>query len=463
MTWNPELRRHVWVELTPHRLIAIPSLLSVVLLFVYLLCRVNHDVETGSAIARAAMMFFCALVYVWGCGLAAGAIVNEFSGRTWDSQRMTSLSAGSMTWGKLLGGPICAWYGGGWCLAVFLAASPLPLAERLADAGCLVLGGVLLHAFTLLACLHTIRKTRRPPVENQGGYALLGILAMTPILVMAMQDPEKTTWVWWFSVEASPPRVALFSLAAFAAWAVTGFHRLVRAELQLRNGPLVWLGFVAFLIVYVAGFVGDGNAEVQDVRLPAWRLTIAYGIATFFVYVMAFSEAKSPMAFQRLLFYLRSGDRERLLDELPRWLVTLPLAGGLCAVAIAVGPAGLERDLLFGCDARALLAVSFLFVLRDLALLLALNFSANPRRADAAALVYLFVLYAVVPGICEVLGLSQVLGLFWPRPDATLPLALVLPGVGVALTVAFAGRRWRRLSVRWPRGPAIAAAATGPR
>ncbi len=38
-----------------------------------------------------------------------------------------------------------------------------------------------------------------------------------------------------------------------------GCYRQMRTELQMRNGPLVWLAFSLFLAIYVAGFASLGG------------------------------------------------------------------------------------------------------------------------------------------------------------------------------------------------------------
>ena len=47
-------------------------------------------------------------------------MVGEIRDRTWDGQRLSSLGAGTMIWGKLFGSTIFNWFGGAICLAVIL-------------------------------------------------------------------------------------------------------------------------------------------------------------------------------------------------------------------------------------------------------------------------------------------------------------------------------------------------------
>ncbi len=54
--------------------------------------------------------------------------------------------------------------------------------------------------------------------------------------------PISSTW-WGHSYDARP--FLLISLALFTVWTLVACYRTMRLELQMRNGPLVWLGFLA--------------------------------------------------------------------------------------------------------------------------------------------------------------------------------------------------------------------------
>ncbi|HBT84141.1 MAG TPA: hypothetical protein DEB35_12365 [Desulfuromonas sp.] len=85
----------------------------------------------------------------------------------------------------------------------------------------------------------------------------------------------------------------------------------------------------------------------------------------------------------------------------------------------------------------------FAFLLRDLALLLYLNLGRVPRRADMVAVLYLGLLYGVIPIIFATLDLDRLTLLFWPRWDMA-PLPTVLAPVGeLGLVAWLLIRRWQ--------------------
>ena len=123
---NPEFRRNLWLELSPHRLIAAPIVVGLVLTVLWL--NLSDDLDLFVKVADG---LFLLLVVLWGTRRAAAALVDEIEGRTWDGQRLSALGAWAMTWGKLIGATVFVWY----CALFFLAAVTIALArtESLAE------------------------------------------------------------------------------------------------------------------------------------------------------------------------------------------------------------------------------------------------------------------------------------------------------------------------------------------
>ena len=86
---NPEFRRHVWLELTPHRLVVMPVLLAMI----FLLVGMSADTARGNAIAFTALAIFALLCPLWGARLTVDSVADEFRDKTWDTQRMFALTS----------------------------------------------------------------------------------------------------------------------------------------------------------------------------------------------------------------------------------------------------------------------------------------------------------------------------------------------------------------------------------
>ena len=107
---NPELRRNLWLELSMHRLVAMPVVLVLVLALIS-----ARSSDPWPAVFDAALWILVLVLHLWGGRNAAEAVTEEVRDRTWDWQRLSSLVPWQMTWGKLFGATAYSWYGAAWC------------------------------------------------------------------------------------------------------------------------------------------------------------------------------------------------------------------------------------------------------------------------------------------------------------------------------------------------------------
>ena len=148
----------------------------------------------------------------------------------------------------------------------------------------------------------------------------------------------------------------------------------------------------------------------------------------------------SDLAIRRLLEDFTQGRTVRVLQALPLWVVTV-------ALSMIVGIVAVVGGLLDGAAASVTLHVSFfLFFFRDAALVMFLNLGRRPERADAAALLYLVILYGLIPAIiASGFGLNPE-GFLYPSDDESV-LVGVLPSAVQALAAwTLTIHRWRS---RW--------------
>jgi hypothetical protein len=128
---------------------------------------------------------------------------------------------------------------------------------------------------------------------------------------------------------------------------------------------------------------------------------------------------------------------------MPKWLATFGLTSvttiAFCATCLVTEPP--MRAIAAACTALGFVA----FLVRDGAIVLGLNFARDQTRADAAAGIYLVVLYVLLPGVLGALGLKALATMFWPPLVFEQPVWLVLIVLETAGALDFAIRRWRRL------------------
>ncbi len=446
---NPELRRYGWLEMSPHRRIAAPAVL---LLVFALFAAGGDDGDWRERLYGPATVLTFVILYLWGAHLAAESVSEEVRERTWDLQRLSALGPWEMTVGKLLGAPVFAWYAGGMCLATMAFAS-LALPGR-AAAGWLVVaivsGAVLVHGTAIATRLQALHR------EARASRRFGAMLVLVPIFLLLWVGPfidsrEMARSATWYGMRFE--RMAFFALstAAFAAWAVLGAYRSFCRELQVRTRPWAWPAFALFTTAWAAGFA---PADVGFARaFTGVGLLVCVGAT----YLALFSDPTTAMIVRRVVAAWARGDRRRALEELPLWPTTLALSFAFALAAPFVfSGAGRWLEIadwkaVGDYVTRAPLALAFATA-RDGAILVFFASAAKPRRVEGATVLYLALLWWVIPGLLSVMGLGSVAAVVNPFLSWSGTTAAVVMGAQALLAGALAFTRWRRNYGRPARG-----------
>jgi biotin transporter BioY len=193
-----------------------------------------------------------------------------------------------------------------------------------------------------------------------------------------------------------------------------------------------------------------------DLSALSTTLTLLFVETILLTYLLALSENKDIVLFRKLINALKSSDFPTFYKYVPLWLITLPIAkiaGFLVLLFLLIFDEnqvlktilkdyGLTNKVEIVCFYFAIL----LFVVRDLGILLLLNFSNRPQRADTSMLVYLVLIYLILPTLTSGLGISVIL-----YPDITqgiIPL-IGFPLVEAITVVYFLVKKWQEISFNY--------------
>jgi hypothetical protein len=445
---NAELQRNLWLEAPPRRLIGTALVPALVFLLVWLVERGRYPY----ALVFAGAVLFIGAALVWAPREARASVTDEVYARTWDFQRLSALAPWTLTWGKLVGATARPWLLAGLSLLIaLLQFASLTSFSRALFWGIVAIGvGVLMQASGLAVGLIEIRKRRaagRPPGQRSTGLAILTLALMAAAAVIwarthmvwsadlhgGVLTPGSQPLLWW-GAAYDPVRFAATSLLVFAVCAVGWAWRLMRLELQLRNLPWAWAGFVIIAALYVAGF--DAAPSADDVGVLDHRLAFAGAACAVCAYLGALIEPADPVRARQFLAALNplgGIDFERLLWTTP--LVAKPMA---LTIILLVWDAIIRyRDA--GRPEALLALASLAFVLRDLGLIAALRFAA-PRRGDFSVLMRLAVLYVIGSLVGRLFGGVGGLALFLPSLH---PVGLSLVAAAVQAVLAWSWAAWR--------------------
>lgn len=437
---NPEFQRNLWLESSPRRIAW--ALVAVSLVYGAVVLAVKGDLRLAApALSMTGLVVFLICAGLWGARAAGAAVLTEIAQRTWDFQRLSALTPWQMTWGKLFGATSLAWV----CsLTGLLAMAPAMIRPEAAigawEIAFFVALALLFQALSLGAALIGVRKARAEGrVARSGGVLgglLIGLFLLSSVAgSVGFQRGAGLDWVshvlggkgfipWWGGYHPAPAFRAL-STAAFALFALAGAWRVMRLELQMRNRPLVWPGFLAFLAIFAGGF------PFRQDGLSASLLTAGLAVALC-AYAAAFAEPADRVHLRRFAAAARKGDLAAAGPLAPAALT--PLAFSVLLITAAMVAGGAQAGQLW--QGAALTA----FVARDLGVIAYFRLGPQPQRGDFGAVVALALLYAVGGIVGATLAHGAGAALFAPLPDA--PMASLVSGlVQAGVAWALASRR----------------------
>jgi hypothetical protein len=430
---NPELRRNLWLELTTHRLVAMPAVLF--LLFVLFASR---DVSNWQRLVLStATALFIVVVHLWGTYKAAESVTDEVRDRTWDWQRLSALDPWRMTWGKLAGATALSWYGALLC-AVAMAIALLGGGERpnfLIFLCGLVASGVALHGAALAASLQASRKSSKLG-HRMGLFFVLPVAAMA-LIAIASPSQLRVETIDWYGHHFESMRFYSAVAVVLALWAVLAAYREMAVELKLRLLPWAYPAFAVFVAFFFAGYgqvpANTGTTLALSGLLVSLALTY-YGL---------FADVTTAMRLRRIATHWKARQWRRVIEELPLWvttlLVALPFALRSAQILVDVPPLSLVPK------AAALYPVAvLLLVVRDCAIYVFFALSSRPRGPEGVTLLYIALASWILPAVLAVAGLGAAAQLLMPFGSMNGWQASLVMGAQVAIVAALVAWRWRR-------------------
>jgi hypothetical protein len=455
LKWNPEFARNIWTELTPQRLIVMPALIGLVVLLISML----PDDNVRSTLHVASMAGIAVLGFLWGIKTSADAILDEFNEKTWDWQKMSVIGPWKLAWGKLFGSTIYNWYGALICFVIYILTSfgAQDPAKEIHTGLLLLIGMVSIHGIMILISLLMIRKNDgRSKIKSNRIFisGLVALISLSNIFSGSLLS-EVNTPITWYGIVSGSMNLTTLSALFYCAWIVAGLYRSMRAELQFTDAPVWWIGFILSSVVFHYGYFAG-----MEILGTAGGISAAMAVSFFeflmLLYLLALSEPKDIVNFRQLLNTWNTGEKKTFFRNLPLWITTLPFVFllGLLAVVffnLASQNSVLEeiyRTLKIHGASRSFpfLIALYGFIIRDLGILIFFNLSNNSKRADSAWIIYLLVMYVLLPMLVGSADLPFV-GAFYPDITANIFVMIVIPILEAVGVVFLVWNRWKQIKV----------------
>ncbi|MBF0472310.1 MAG: hypothetical protein HQK91_00155 [Nitrospirae bacterium] len=419
---NPEFTRNILLELSTQRLIAMPVILGGLFFLIF------YTTPELSSALNWTLLMYAIIVCIKGTSQVSRSIIKEIRAKTWDFQRMTIINPWSMVWGKLFGSSIYSWYGGIIIIIVYFSCIfivPEPLHHF--KLGILaIFFSLFLQSMSMLSALVGIRSYRESGKEDKINHTVFyAFAAFTMIIFMTIlswPDNNLLRAVRWYTFDLNAIDITMLSIFLFTVWVFVGLYRLMKTELQFQNSPWVWLYFQFFLFFYFTGFIFN----FTNLKIPGFifgALVISFLTSIILTYVAAFFDSKNIVDYERLTRDLQIKAYHELIQDLPLWLhsliVTWLILLAMIYLLLFIDISEVTK-LAFSFTLAtpikiAIYCISMVcFVIRDLSIMMYIGFSKRNRNGDLLSVIFLFVLYLLVPEILHSLDIDRLNSFFYP-------------------------------------------------
>ncbi|QQS05444.1 MAG: hypothetical protein IPK50_00755 [Fibrobacterota bacterium] len=455
---NPELRRNLSLELTAGRLLWTPAFLFVAVGLCFL---PDQPVRELVQIAQWVVVgIWMVGGMVWGGLRAAQSVRSERTERTWDTQRLTAMSAGEFAVGKVFGATAhslylqavltCFWA----VLSLMrfqLDPTELTLRAAVVIPATLVIGSIALYSLMVAqSFLETDPARSAKSTLFSFGVPLVSAIYLASHFWSDLLLERKGWWavngdpklVSWWGASLPGPELQLASLLLFLPWAWFGLWRALRRDLQHADFPWAWPAFLVFAGAYVQGFSTSFPEETSKV-VPLCMIPLVVLGWGFLL-----TENIDPMGLRRLLDASGSW-KERLRLGIPFSWVTMPLVALASFAAAGAWWLGDWRD---ASEIYSLLAGVGLIALRDLILFTWISCRVPIARQGLSRMALVVGLHVFLPVLSMLV--SDDARMVWPFPqdlDSDKGKWLVLVNLGSLGAQAFLAwailgpSLWRRI------------------
>lgn len=416
---NPELRRNLSLELTAGRLLWTPVFLLVAVGLCFLPDQPAKDLVQLAQWVVVGIWLFGGLV--WGGMRAAQSVRIERTERTWDSQRLTAMTAGEFAVGKVFGATAHSLYLQAvlvcfWVVLSFLRVRT-GLSEEAVRAFWVVPATMGVGSLALYSLMVAQSFLETDPVRSARSTLFsFGVPLVSAIFLATnfwrqlltirenLWSPHEKAFPWW-GIDFPTPEFQVVSLLMFLPWAWFGLWRALRRDLQHADFPWAWPAFLLFLGFYVQGFPGP-NSEYSDRIHPICLIPLAVLGWGFLL-----TENLDPMKLRRLLDTPGSWVARFRLG-LPLSWISMPL---FALVAFGAAALWLIGDQKQASETATFVAGFGLLALRDLIVFSWISCLVPMGRQGLSRMALLVGLHVFLPVLTMLV--SSNLHLVWPYPQ----------------------------------------------
>lgn len=454
---NAELRRFLWTDFTLNRVLAMPTVILSVVALMFVSRNITFTTYGYSDITSQAILVFAIIAIGLGGRAASKALYDDIQEGTWDFQRLSSMTPFALAFGKFFGCIAYSWFGAVIALAIVALTliSFHTLQDTLIYAGLAAMGAIVFQMAVFFVGLQTWPASQPSRRRSHNVAVHIPAVLSAAFFFFALDSyvaPNSKPWITtWWNVSYCGPFFALSVLTLSSLWLGAGIYARMRTHLQMTRLPMLWPGFCLFAIVLTAGLASD-PIQPDPNRVLSTAQNAAILVSLLLVYSSAVFESWDALLYRRLFRAILARQYRTVFDIVPNWIVASAIAAvvilwsAVCEIFLSPPGAAVTFAMLF-------------FVTRDIGLLHYFMLQPSRKRAVANVLIWMIVLYGVLPIIlfklnCGDLSISMVSNLASLVPQNTA-LAYVSPfaALGEAGAIAILIRKlWLKSCPGLPQG-----------
>lgn len=416
--WNSaEIRKSYYLSTSVHRLVLTP-----LVLFAFFI--IGYKFNGMHSVAYVSIILYSLITIYYGGLCAASSFSQELGLKTWDNIRLSSLSAWDVTLGKLFGSTLFAWYGGLLALTGLLTAMALHgfTVTYLVDVFLLLIAGLLVQAMAMVIDLQSLQTAKggRSIVTSVLVLLIAFLLANNMIVSLVSLDltailKKNTTAkplsdVVWYQHNWSALMFALASSVSFLLWFITAAHRRIKEVLHCKQyAPWVWACFLLYLIVYLNGFPNT----LSNQPMPQVKYQMAFAVSALSTYAVLAYETNEVIRYRLLWKFYQNRQWRHFAENIPLWWVSFSFTIISTLLILSV-----NTDKTHSVSLSVALISGTLFILRDVGVILYFGLSAKIKHTRLLSVIYLLILYFLLPIFLTSIGLENAAQAFYPEFNA---------------------------------------------
>ncbi len=446
LTWwnrNPEFKKYLWLELTNQRLLVLFTAIIGIILCVIASYSGAEGEQIFSVLSKVSLLGYFFLTIIWGSKLVSESIITEINDKTWDWQKMSSLTPLQLMVGKLFGSSIYTWLGSLLCLFCYFGSSFfMENAEKELRFGLvIVVIGLLSHSLALMWSLWVVGKNVVKKKLKANFFIFFIVLFISTYLMFNSFSTNLSTLnVRWYHIDFKFLNFFIFVLFYFYVWSLVGLYRKFRHEMQFRNSSKVWIAFLFSCLLFKIGLLIHFDL-ISIIEKALLILISASFLGVFFFYFLFFTETKNLIQIRKVTNTMQSKKYLNLDYEAPLWLVTFGFAlfflliTGIFSFFVPVNQLVTEK-ITKDYSTLGLCFGAIICLVRDFMFVIWFILQNKSPKSEGLALTILILFYTVIAYLLfSVTGSSLVLAFIMPFM-AIKSWIFILPGL-IQISILF--------------------------